>query len=431
MRKVLIITYYWPPCGGSAVLRWLKFAKYFRESGWEPVVYTPTNPEPQEIDMSLLNDIPDNLEVIASPIWEPYTIYKKLTGRKKEDRLGVALMSDKTKPGFMTKISLWIRSNLFIPDPRRLWVRPSVRLLNSYLRAHPVDVVVTTGPPHSMHLIGFGLKRKLNIKWIADFRDPWTNIDFYRDLALTRWADRCHRKLERAVLENADHVITVSPGMTRDFVSMGIGHVTTITNGYDSEPMNAVETDRERFTLLHLGSMPKSRNPEILWKALAELVNSNPGFSARLQIRLIGKTDLAISESIRKHQLQEYLVSEDFIPHDQTLAILSGTDVLLLCINNTPNAGGILTNKFFEYLSAHRPILAFGPADGDAAAILSNTGAGKIFGYDDAPGLKEHLLGLFELYLQQKLITTSSNIERFSRKNLTKELCELLNRTIT
>jgi len=431
MKKVLVITYYWPPSGGSSVLRWLKFTKYLRDFGWEPIIYTPANPEPQEIDPSLLNDVPKNLEVITSNIWEPYNIYKLLVGKKKEDRLGVAMMSDKKNAGLFSKLSLWIRSNMFIPDPRRFWVNPSIRLLSRYLKANPIDIIVSTGPPHSMHLIGLGLKRKLGVKWVADFRDPWTNIDFYRDLTLTRFADRCHSNLEKKVLNEATQVITVSPGMTREFLSMGINHVTTITNGFDEEPFITEKPEKNKFTLLHLGSMPKSRNPETLWKVLSDLTKHDPQFASQLIIRLIGKADHTIMDSIRNYALQDYVAFEEFIPHDQTLGILSGATVLLLCINNSPNAGGILTNKFFEYLSAHRPILALGPVDGDASLILDQTGAGKIFEYDDLTGLRNYLIALFKLYSQHNLKIEGRDIERFSRKNLTRELSNLLNRIST
>jgi glycosyltransferase involved in cell wall biosynthesis len=430
MHKVLIITYYWPPSGGSAVLRWLKFAKYLREFGWEPVIYTPQNPEPQEIDNSLLKDVPPGLTVIQSRIWEPYTLYKRLSGKKKEDRLGVALMSTHKKPGRFSKLSLWIRSNLFIPDPRRCWVRPSIRLLTGYLKLNKVDVVITTGPPHSMHLIGMGLKRRTGIPWVADFRDPWTDIDFYRDLLLTRWADRRHKKLEKKVLESADHVIAVSPGMTKAFKAMGIRHVSTITNGYDTEPAGHGVPGSGKFTLLHLGSLPSSRNPAILWEALSMLVKENADFASNLEIRLIGKADRVVRETVEKYELGAYVVWQDFVPHDETPGIMTRASVLLLCINNTPNAGGILTNKFFEYLSANRPIVALGPADGDASAILAETKAGKIFEYGDTEGLKSHLFALFVLYSQHNLHVENQQIGKYARKNLTGLLSELLNKLL-
>jgi glycosyltransferase involved in cell wall biosynthesis len=429
MLRVLVITYYWPPSGGSSVLRWLKFVKYLREYGWEPVVYTPSNPESQEIDQSLLKDIPPGIEIITSPIREPYTIYKLLTGKKKKDRLGVALMNG-SKNRLTGKAMLWIRSNLFIPDPRRFWVRPSVRLLTLYLRNKPVDMLITTGPPHSMHLIGMKLHKKLGIKWVADFRDPWTNIDFYRDLLLTRMADQYHHKLERKVLSAADHIITVSPGMTREFKSMGIDKVTTITNGYDHQPSEAGALDKGKFSILHLGSLPKSRNPVRLWEVLSALARENAEFDSQLEIRLAGRIDITVKESLEKNELQKYLVQQEYIPHEETFDLLTRSPVLLLCINNTPNADGILTNKFFEYLSARRPILAIGPVNGDASVILDESGAGKMFDYDDSISLKEYVLSLFDLYSQRKLSVKNNSTEKYSRKNLTRELTELLNKVI-
>jgi glycosyltransferase involved in cell wall biosynthesis len=411
------------------VLRWLKFSKYLREYGWEPVVYTPSNPESQEIDPSLVKDIPPGMEVITSPIWEPYTVYKLLTGKKRKDRLGVALMND-SKNKFTGKAMLWIRSNLFIPDPRKFWINPSVRLLKSRLQKNPVDLIITTGPPHSMHLIGLKLHQKLGIKWVADFRDPWTNIDFYGDLLLTSLADRFHHKLERKVLFGADHIITVSPGMTREFKIMGVSNITTITNGYDHPLSEKGSAGKDKFSILHLGSLPKSRNPIHLWTILSALAQQNVEFGSRLEIRLVGRIDISVRESLEKHNLQKYLVQQEFIPHEETFDLLTRSSVLLLCINNTPNAGGILTNKFFEYLSARRPILAIGPVNGDASVILGESGAGRMFEYNDSISLKEYVINLFDLYSQGKLTGENEFIERYSRKNLTRELAELLNKVI-
>lgn len=412
------------------MLRWVKFTKYLRDFGWEPVIYTPVNPESQETDDSLLLDIPVGIEIIKTTILEPYGIYKWLTGRKQSDRLGVAMMSDKKKKGWMSPISLWIRSNLFIPDPRRLWIRPSVRYLRNYLLKKPVDVIITTGPPHSMHLIGMGLHQKTGVPWVADFRDPWTNIDFYRELKLTAIADRHHRRLERKVLHSADLVLTVSPTMSEEFRLMGAQQVATLTNGFDSEPMPPSLPDNDKFILLHLGSLPSSRNPEGLWIAISDLIKTVPAFASKLQIRLTGKVDLKVSEAIQQYHLEPYTVFENFVPHNQTPNLLNSASILLLLINNTPNAKGILTNKFFEYLSSGRPILAIGPVDGDAAFILQETGAGEIVDYDNVPGIQMHLLRLFDLYSKQQLNLNTGNIEKYTRKHLTNELTILLNRFI-
>ncbi len=427
LHKVLIITYYWPPSGGSAVLRWLKFTKYLRNFGWEPVIYTPLNPEPQETDESLLSDIPENLKVIKRKIIEPYSLYKFLTGKKQHVKLGVALMDHGKKKGFMSTLSLWIRSNLFIPDPRTLWIRPSVNFLTNYLKQNPVDAVITTGPPHSMHLIGLGLKKNTGIKWMADFRDPWTNIDFYKDLSLTTFADRLHKKLEKEVLTSADRIITVSPGMTDEFRNLGLNKVDTLTNGFDDSDIHISQFNFNKFSLLHLGSMPKSRNPENLWMALAHLTKENPSFASALQIRLIGKVDQSVIESIKKNNLDNFVSKEDYIPHNQTSSILAGSAILLLCINNTPNAKGILTNKFFEYLAAERPIIAIGCEDGDAAYILKDTQSGEIFSYDNTIRLEQYINVLFKQYVAKSLFVKTTGIEKYSRKNLTKELSVILN----
>ena len=190
MNRVLIISYYWPPSGGAGVQRWLKFSKYLRDFGWEPVIYTPENPESPDVDKSLLKDIPPGIEVIKKQIWEPYDAYKRFIGQKKDEKIQAGFLSEKKRNPLFENISVWIRGNFFIPDARRFWIKPSIRFLIKYLAAHPVNAIVSTGPPHSMHLIALGLKKKLNIPWLADFRDPWTTIDFYHQLHLTRQADK-------------------------------------------------------------------------------------------------------------------------------------------------------------------------------------------------------------------------------------------------
>lgn len=431
MPKALIVTYYWPPSGGTAVLRWLSFVKYMRDFGWEPVVYTPDNPESQETDTSLIDGIPETLTIIKSRIREPYVFYKWMTGRKKSEKLGLAFMSETKNQGFMSKIALWIRSNVFIPDPRILWVRPSVRFLIQYLRQHPTDIIITSGPPHSMHLIGLYLKRKLGIKWVADFRDPWTNIDFYEKLLLTKYADRKHKRLEKEVLASANHVITVSPTMTAEFENADVGNVSTITNGFDLMPETTNDKQHKKLIFVHLGSMPTSRNPENLWKIISEIITENQKFADSFEIILAGKTDYKVQEAVKKYQLEKYVNFQPYIPYQEAINLIQQAHVLLLFINNSKNAKGILTNKFFEYLSVKRPILAIGPLDGDASKILSETDAGRIFDFQDRNALKQYLLYLFDLYSQNKLQVPGKNIEKYHRRNLTGELVRLLNALIS
>lgn len=423
MKKVLIITYYWPPSGGSQVLRWLKFSKYLPEFEWEPVIYTPENPEPQETDNSLVQEIPVKIKVIKRPIWEPYKFYRILNKKKKDEKISTAFISEKKSNLIVEKASNFIRSNFFIPDARKFWIKPSFRFLKKYIKNNTVDLIVSSGPPHSMHIIAFLLKKNLNIPWIADFRDPWTNIDYYKDLLLTYRADKKHHRLEKKVLTTADFILAIGPTMKEEFIKAGAKKVKTITNGFDDYKLSAdnIKLDR-KFSITHIGSIPKSRNAEIFWKALSELIKTQKGFGDNLQINLIGKVDYSVFDSLNKYNLINFTIQYKYIPHLQALKRMSMSQVLLLLINNTQNAKGILTNKFFEYLSVKRPILAIGPTDGDIANILTSSKAGRISEFNDLNNIKENIVSYYHLYLMNKLEIKSGNIDRFSRLNLTKEL---------
>ena len=427
MKKVLIITYYWIPSGGAGVQRWVKFAKYLRQYGWEPIIYTPENPEYPSIDHSFEKDIPADITVLKTPIWEPYNVYRNLTG-KKNQAINAGFISENKKQGWKDKLSIWIRGNFLIPDPRRFWIKPSVRFLSDYLKENPVDAVITTGPPHSMHLIGMGLKKNFpSLPWVADFRDPWTNIDFYKDLNLTWLADKIHHKLEREVIQNADTVLVVSRGMEEEFALMKPKKLRVITNGYDeSDAQVGPLTLDGRFSISHIGTLNAARNPRIVWKVLSEICAENVAFKNDLQIQLVGKVDFSVLEDIQSYGLQDQLLKIDYLSHSEAIAKQNSSQVLMLLINQSGNAKGILTGKFFEYLAAKRPILAVGPTDGDAAVVLNETGAGVIVDFADEPETKTAILNYYNQYKKGTLSVQSESVERFSRRSLTGELVGLL-----
>jgi len=428
MNRVLIISYYWPPSGGAGVQRWLKFVKYLRDFKWEPVLFVPENPEYPEIDNSLIRDIPEDLEIIKLPIWEPYDLYKKLVGRRKEDRINAAFLSENKKNRFIENISVWIRGNLFVPDARKFWVKPSVRYLSSYLKYHPVKAIISTGPPHSLHLIAFQLAETFSFPWIADFRDPWTNIDFYNDLKLSPWADRKHRFLEKRILEKADRIVVISKTMAEDFRKINDRSYDVITNGFDEHDMTVPTPQLDKkFSIAHIGTLVSTRNPIPLWMALKELVNEREDFAGDLEIKLVGKIDFSVSSSIESHGLIKYLNRIDYLPHDEVVKCQLQSQVLLLIINNTQNAKMILTGKFFEYLAARRPILCLGPEDGDAAVILHETHSGILSGFGDIIGMKKNILYFYNKYKNGDLKPESEGIELYSRKELTRQFADILN----
>ena len=431
LKKVLIITYYWPPSGGAGVQRWLKFVKYLREFGFEPVVYTPSNPEMPVEDASLAQDIPTGIEIIQQPIWEPYHWYKKWVGVKPTEKINTGFLSESDKPKKTESVGVWIRGNFFIPDARCFWIQPSIKFLNEYLRKNKIDIIVSTGPPHSMHMIAKGVSEKLNLPWVADFRDPWTNIDFYDQLMLMNWADKKHRRLEKQVIQQADFVTTVTQEDADDFAKKGAKKTQCITNGYDDEFHEDVTIDNG-FTLVHVGSIPPARNHEILWKAIQKLTHELPEFAEKFKLKLIGKTDISVRKSIQKYQIEKYCELIEYVPHSEAIKMQQSAQMLLLLVNNSGNAKSILTGKFFEYLAAQRPIVAIGPADGEMNRILQDSHAGGCADFNDLNALEEILSQNFKKYqLQQPLTISSSGIEKYSRRALTKEMANVFQLAIT
>ena len=425
--RVLIISYYWPPSGGAGVQRWVKFVKYLRDFGWEPVVYVPENPEYPSLDATFANDLPEQLEVIKRPIWEPYNIYRTLTGKGNQP-INAGFISENAKQGWKDKISIRLRGNLLIPDPRCFWIRPSVRFLTQYLKENPVQALVTTGPPHSMHRIGYGLKKHFpKLPWLADFRDPWTNIDFYQELGLTPISDAIHHRMERQVVQAADAVVVVSGGMMEEFKTLNPKRLVMIPNGFDTADVQKTEvTADQQFTISHIGTMNAARNPEVVWKAIRQLCDENIFFKKDIRIQLIGKVDFSVLESIKKFGLDDKAEKTDYLPHAEAIQRQQSSQVLLLIINNTPNAKGILTGKFFEYIASGRPVLGVGPSDGDAAQVLNETGAGRMIDYEDVATAKSVLSDWYALYQEKKLKIETSDVATYSRKSLTGDLARLL-----
>ncbi len=427
-KKILIITYYWPPAGGPGVQRWLKFAKYLPEFGWDPVIYTPANPSYPLLDESLLKDIPQNIEIVKTRIWEPYQLAEKLNKSNKKFKAGQFDVGK--NQSWKSKLSIWVRGNFFIPDARVFWVKPSIKFLEQYLKENKIDVVVTSGPPHSLHMICLGLKKKFpNLKWIADFRDPWTEISYYKHLKLTKSSDRKHRQLESAVFKNADITLATSYTDADNFRKAGANAV-CITNGFDesdaSAPHSMTEDKSKNFTLSYIGVLEQLRNPENLWKVLDELIRENKEFADAFTLKFAGRVDDKILQSIESSALKEHILNLGYIPHDKAVEEMANSSLLL--ITNFPNKSskGIIPGKIFEYLATGKQIISFGPDEADVSRILSETGAGKHFSYENSQTVKEFILSKFELWKHGNLLDNTQNIEQFSRKNLTEKLAEIL-----
>ena len=424
-KKVLIITYYWPPAGGSGVQRWLKFSKYLRGFDIEPVIYTIDNPSYPILDKSSESEIPKDLEILKQAIFEPNSMLSFFGRNNKKESAGFL----NPNPTFLGKIVQYIRANYFIPDARKFWIQPSVNFLSNYLENNHIDAIITTGPPHSMHLIGLELKKKLGIKWISDFRDPWTEIDYFQQLPLTKKATKKHQDLEQEVLRKSDMVVVVGETMKEKFLQH-TKRIEVLTNGFDSNENSLTQELDQKFSITHVGLMNSDRNPTILWKVLNEISNTNLNFKNDLRIKLIGKIDDAVIQDLKvfDHNTIETI---PYLDHKDVSKYQASSQVLLLSINEVPSAKGIITGKIFEYLQAKRPILAIGPEDGDAAMILKNTNAGTIVGFKNKTVLKATILNLYKDYKEGVLFVKSINIEQYHRKNITSQLAEVIKKVVS
>ena len=410
-------------------MRWAKMTKYIAAYGWQPVIYTPSNGETGMHDESLLKEIPPDLEIIKTPIWEPYELYKAFLGRSKKDKVYSGFINEKKKPSLAQRISVFIRGNFFIPDARMFWIKPSIQYLKEYLQTNPVDAIVSTGPPHSMHLIAEQIHKITGIPWIADFRDPWTNIDFYRDLQLTSMADKKHHRLELKVLKNASRIVTVTWRSRDEFKALcGRDDIEVVPNGFDEADFPRIGSSQldQDFTFVHVGSMNKDRNPIAFWRAVHAAVEKLPELKQKLKIKLIGPVDFSVRASVESMGLKEVTEFIEYVPHTEAVQLQQKAQVVLLVINNSPNARTIIPGKLFEYLGSGRPLLAIGPKESDSAKVIEMTKGGVVHEHDDVEGLTSRILEYYNIYKTGELNINSEGLQQFTRKNLAGEFAKVL-----
>ncbi len=423
MKRALIITYYWPPAGGPGVQRWLKFVKYFRDFGIEPVVYIPENPNYPLVDENFVNEIPLDIQILKQPIKEPYR-FAKLFSKKKTRQISSGIISKK-EISAMEKLMLYVRGNFFIPDARVGWVSPSVKFLSEYISKNPVDVLITTGPPHSLHLIGMELKKELGIKWIADFRDPWTTIHYHKSLRLNKASERKHKELEAAVLNSADTVVVTSPTTKKEFEVLTKTPITVITNGFDVSVETEVIRDA-KFSISHIGSLLSERNPEVLWRILREISEENSSFKENLQLKFAGAVSEEVKNSLRENGLMKVSDFLGYVSHSEALKLQHQSQVLLIVEIDSPETRAIIPGKLFEYLIAKRPIIALGPKGSDIKGIVEETKSGKFFCNGEGEMLKSEILRYYDGYKKGNLNVTSQGIEKYSRKELTRQMASII-----
>lgn len=424
LKKVLIIAYYWPPAGGPGVQRWLKFVKYLPEFGIQPHVYVPENPTYPIVDAALENEVSAKAIIVKRKIIEPYGL-ASIFSKNNTQKISSGIIPNQRKQSFLQKMLLYVRGNAFIPDARILWVKPSIRFLEKYIVENEIDTIITTGPPHSLHLIGLGLKEKLDLKWIADFRDPWTTIGYHNELKLSQSSARKHKELESKVLKSADSILVTSATTKKEFQELTNQPIHIITNGYDVEKITKLPLDK-KFTIAHIGSFLSQRNPRILWKCLKEIIKETPSFKDDLQLKLIGAVSQEVLETIAEFRLDSYVNNLGYLSHKEAITQQRSSQVLLLIEINSEITKSIIPGKLFEYMASERPILALGPENSDFESIIKSTNTGVFHQYEEYDELKQTILEFYQKYKTQSLNVHAVGLQQYSRRNLTKQLAEVI-----
>jgi glycosyltransferase involved in cell wall biosynthesis len=422
LKKVLIITYYWPPSGGAGVQRWLKFAKYLPEFGWQPVILTvdPEYASYPQCDESLAAEVDPECLVFTTKSFELYNLYKLVSGKKDVPYGGFA---NESKEGLFQKLSKFLRGNFLLPDPRKGWNKYALKKAADLIRQFNIDTVVTTSPPHSTQLIGLKLKLRFKIRWIADLRDPWTDIYYYNQFMHTTLARKIDKRYERNVVENADILITVSEDVKRIFAGKSdllvAAKTEVIPNGFDEDDFIIKEVPAETKKIItYTGTISEAYDVDCLLEALCNL---DDDLKSKILIRFVGKVPPSVENKFRETQLEIELVG--YVDHSKSIEYLFRSDLLLLVIPKVSNNRGILTGKFFEYLASQKPILAIGPTDGDLAKIIQETQCGKMFDYEDSKGMQRFI----EENLKKPVSKSNTeNAGKYSRKQLTRKIAELL-----
>ena len=421
-KRVLVISYYWPPAGGISVLRSLKIVKYLRDFGWEPVVFTASNAHYPYLDEGGLADVPKNLEILKLPIIEPFKLFKWLTGRKKTDPLNSIVQIKDDKSSWFDLIGIYLRGNFFIPDARALWIQPSVKYLKNYLSTHPVDAIFSDGPPHTNTVIAYQLKKELGIPWLMDFQDPWTQADYYQMMPIGRRASIQHRTMEQECLHAANKTTIASNTWKKDLESIGATNVEVLYYGYDEDDFKQLQKNKpqDTFDIIHIGLIGHDRAPVDLMEVIEKIKSSKP-----IRLRLAGQIDQTVKKQLKQiaHHVQIDFLG--IVSRKDALQLAMNAHLLILLLNQAENAQGRLPGKLYEYLRTYNPILALGPPASDAHKILKECNAGICCAYEDQKSQAAYI----NLMMRQDtstVLTDNPTVLNYSNKSQTQKVAQYL-----
>jgi len=430
MNRALIITYYWPPAGGPGVQRVLKFTKYLPDFGWQPIVLTVQDGEYPATDGSLVDEIIPLCRVYRTKSFQPYRWYRRFTGIAREETIPTSVLADTRGLNWKKRLSHWVRANLFIPDAHIGWLPYAVKTGYELIKRERINVLFSSSPPPTAHLIAQELARKSGLTWVADFRDPWTDIHYYEHVLRSRITQRLDSKLEASVLQAASVVTSISQtDISRYRIRVPQTKYVFLPNGFDSDDFEGVDVSKRssKFCIMHLGTMGKERNPKILFEVLSDLIKRDEFFGQNVSLTLVGIVEDPVQMDIERYGLRSIVRRIPYLPHSEALRYMAEATILLLPITNTRDNRGIVPGKMFEYLGARKPILGYGHVCGDAAQILQQTDAGCVLAYDDYEGTRRFLIRSYIQWGGQEPLSGGdiSEISTFDRRHLTESLAQI------
>jgi len=433
MKKVLIVTYYWPPAGGPGVQRILKFAKYLPQFGWQPIILTVHQGEYPAIDESLINEVPTDIKVYKTGSLEPGFLYKKFLGLKNKDKIPVAVLAEKDK-NWKKKIANWIRLNFFIPDAKIGWLPAAVSTGKKIIDREKPAIIFSSSPPPTVHLIAQKLKKYSSLNWIADFRDPWTDIHYYEEYKRLWLSERFDSRLEKTVLNVADKIVCVSQyDIEMDFgKKVSTKKCINIANGFDEADFKDIIEAKQSgkiFNLLHLGAVGVERNPVNLFKAIQRMDSEHIISQHDFQLTFVGKVEEVIHDSIKDYGISGYVTLVPYVPHRQALEFSSKATIMLLLITQSQKNIRILPGKTFEYMRTKKPVLSLGPENGEVARILDESNTGRVIDYSKDEEIFRYLKTMYLNWKGNKSFPklTTHILEKYTRKSLTRQLTTVFN----
>ncbi len=429
-RSILLVTYYFPPSGGSGVQRMLKFAKYLPHYGWNPLILTVReDAEYPARDPSLWEDVPERTKIVRTPIIEFYSLYRRLVRQDRSAALDISTRRE--GGGRLRRLLRTLRASLLVPDGRVGWIPHAVRPGTRVATSGAAEAILSSGPPFSANLIGGLIHRRTGLPWVQDFRDPWTRAPFYPERP--RWAQHIDERLEAWTVQRATRTLSVNRWIRNDLIErhprVDPNRLIVLPNGFDEQDfVDLGRSNPRKLTLVHTGSLFANRDPEALRLVLSELCRQENRFADTVELLLVGRIDEEVRAAFRTAPLDRIARIVGYVDHMESLRLLRASHLCLLLVGEERSVRGMLTGKLFEYLGSKTPILAIAP-EGEAAELITRCRAGTVIDPGDVESLRRFILGTWRRFMKGDPPVSAADdkaIARFGRKALTGRLAEIL-----